>query len=142
MMGKLDLTFPCVTRCFDSFLMTFMYAAFRKFERFGNRYNRGSDASLTLKLNRMWRTVWDDERTLREKVAKGNRQAEEDCARLRPDRGAEMGQALLHLPEKERGDRHPAKGRVRAFILQRHLAKGSEAHPPKDRRAHAGGPLD
>ena len=48
-----------------------------------------------------------------------------------------MGQALLHLPEKERGDRHPAKGRVRALVLQRRLAKGPQAHPPKDRRAYA-----
>src|ERR1044071_2333352 len=83
-----------------------------------------------------------DEVALREKVAEGNRQAEEDCARLRPYRGIEMGQALLHLPEKERGDRHPAKGRVRALVLQRRLAKGPEAHPAKDRRAYAGGPGD
>jgi len=53
-----------------------------------------------------------------------------------------MGQALLHLPENERGDRHPAKGRVRALVLQRRPAKGPEAHYPKDRRAYAGGPLD
>ena len=52
------------------------------------------------------------------------------------------GQALLHLPAKERGDRHPAKGRVRALVLQRRLAKGPEAHSPKHRRAFAGGPLD
>jgi uncharacterized protein YdeI (YjbR/CyaY-like superfamily) len=35
-----------------------------------------------------------------------------------------MGQALLHLPEKERGDHHPAKGRLHALVLQRRLAKG------------------
>src|SRR5215469_11407762 len=90
----------------------------------------------------MWRTRWDDEGALREKVAEVNRQAEEDRARLRPDRGVEMGKALLHLPEKERGDRHPAEGRVCALVLQRRLAQGPEAHPPKDRRACAGGPLD
>src|SRR5258708_1085035 len=67
----------------------------------------------------MWRTGWDDEGALREKMAEGNRQAAEDCARLRPDRGVKVGQALFHLPEKERGDCHPAKGRVRALVLQR-----------------------
>jgi uncharacterized protein YdeI (YjbR/CyaY-like superfamily) len=48
-----------------------------------------------------------------------------------------MGQALLHLPEKERVDHHPAKGLVRALVLQRRLAKGPEAHPPKDRKGAA-----
>ena len=33
----------------------------------------------------MWRTGWDDEGALREKVAEGNRQAEEYCARLRTE---------------------------------------------------------
>jgi len=42
-----------------------------------------------------------------------------------------MGQALLHLREKERGDHHPAKGRVRALVLQRRLAQGAKAHSPK-----------
>jgi Bacteriocin-protection, YdeI or OmpD-Associated len=51
---------------------------------------------------------WNGESTLREKVAEASRQAEEDCARLWPERGDEVGQALLHLPEKERGNRHPA----------------------------------
>src|SRR5437016_519271 len=87
----------------------------------------------------MWHRGWDDEGALREKVAERNRQPEEDCTRLRPSRGVEMGQALLHLPEKERGDHHPAKGRLRALVLQRHLAKRPEAHSPKDRRG-AGGP--
>src|SRR6476661_2044806 len=90
----------------------------------------------------MWHTGWDDEGALREKVAERNRQSEEDCARLRPGRGVEMGQALLHLPEKERGDHHSAEGRVRALVLQRRLAKGPEAHSQKDRRAYPGGPLD
>ena len=49
-----------------------------------------------------------------------------------------MGQALLHLPEKERGDHHPAKGRLRALVLQRRLAKGPEAHTPKDRTGAGG----
>src|SRR5215831_11160803 len=75
----------------------------------------------------MWHTGWDDEGALREKVAERNRQPEDDRTRLRPGRGVEMGQALLHLPEKERGDYH--------------LAKGPEAHSPKD-RGGAGGPLD
>ena len=35
----------------------------------------------------------------------------------------------------------PVKGRVRALVLQRRLAKGPEAHSPKD-RGGAGGPLD
>src|SRR2546430_6442017 len=90
----------------------------------------------------MWHTGGDDESALREKVAERNRRPEEDCTRLRPSRGVEMGQALLHLPEKERGDSHPAKGRVRALVLQRRGAKGPEAHSRKDRRAYAGGPLD
>src|SRR6185369_14398264 len=89
----------------------------------------------------MWDTGWDDESALREKVAERNRRAEEDCTRLRPGRGVEMGQALLHLPEKERGDHHPAKGRVRSLVLQRRPAQGPKAHSPKDRRV-AGGPLD
>ena len=63
-----------------------------------------------MKPNRMWHTEWDDEGALREKVAERNRQPEEDRTRLRPGRGVEMRQALLHLPEKERGDHHPAKG--------------------------------
>src|SRR6185369_14342440 len=90
----------------------------------------------------MWDTGWDDESALREKVAERNRRAEEDCTRLRPDRGGEMGQALLHLPEKERGDHHPAKGRVRSLVLQGRLAEGPEARSQKDRRAYTGGPLD
>src|SRR5919204_5471905 len=89
----------------------------------------------------MWHTGWDDEGALREKGAERNRQPEEDCTRLRPGRGVEMGQALLHLPEKERGDHHSAKGRLRALVLQRRLAKGPEAHSPENRRG-AGGPLD
>src|ERR1700730_5591305 len=97
---------------------------------------------LSMEPNGMWHTGWDDEGALREKVAEGNRQPEEDFPRLRPVLGVEMWQALLHLPEKERGDRHPAKGRVRALVLQRRLAKGPEAHSPKDRRTYAGGPLD
>src|ERR1043166_7851558 len=51
------------------------------------------------------------------------------------------GKPCFHLPEKERGDHHPARGRVRALVLQRRLAKGPAAHSPKDRRG-AGGPLD
>ena len=49
-----------------------------------------------------------------------------------------MGQALLHLPEEECGDHHPAKGLLRALILQRRLAERLEAHSPKDRGAQAG----
>src|SRR3982751_202141 len=86
----------------------------------------------------MWRLGWDDEGALREKVAERNRQPEEDCTRLRPRRGVEMGQALLHLPEKERGDHHPAKGRLRALVLQRRLAQVPEAHVQEIGHAQAG----
>src|SRR5438309_347264 len=89
----------------------------------------------------MGHTGWDDEGALREKVAERNGQPEEDCTRLRPGRGVEMGQALLHLPEKERGNHHPAKGRLRALVLQRRLAKGPEADSSED-RTDPGGPLD
>src|SRR5579883_1210708 len=82
-----------------------------------------------------------DEGALREEVAACDRPVERDCARLRPGRGVQMGQALLYLAEEERGDRHPAEGRVRPLVLQRRLAQGPEAHSPKDRRG-AGGPLD
>src|SRR6185437_5035914 len=84
----------------------------------------------------------DDEGALREEVAEGNERLDEDRTRLRSGRGVEMGQALLHLPEKERGHHHPAEGRVYALILQRRLAKGPTAHPPKGWRTYAGGPLD
>src|SRR5215813_10200559 len=90
----------------------------------------------------MWRTGWDDEGALREKVAERNRQPEEDCTRLRSGRGVEMGQALLHLPEKERGDHHSAEGRMRAVVLQRRLAEGPAAHSQKGRGAYTGWPLD
>src|SRR5437899_2075594 len=56
---------------------------------------------LSVKLNGNVAHRGDDESALREKVAERNRRAEEDCTRLRPGRGVEMGQALLHLPEKE-----------------------------------------
>ena len=49
-----------------------------------------------------------------------------------------MGEALLHLPEKERGDHHPAKGRVRAIVLKRRLAQGPKAYSQKIGEAQAG----
>jgi uncharacterized protein YdeI (YjbR/CyaY-like superfamily) len=36
----------------------------------------------------------------------------------------------------------PLKDACALSLLQRRLAKGPEAHSPKDRRAYAGGPLD
>src|SRR5437588_11388059 len=82
-----------------------------------------------------------DEGAVREEVAERNRRVEEDCSRMRARRGGEMGQALLHLPEEERGDRDPAEGELRARLLQGRLAQGPETHLEKDRTA-AGGPLD
>src|SRR6266480_890108 len=82
-----------------------------------------------------------DEGAVREEVAERNRRVEEDCSRMRARRGGEMGQALLHLPEEERGDRDPAEGDLRARLLQGRLAQGPETHLEKDRTA-AGGPLD
>src|SRR5207248_6190409 len=69
-----------------------------------------------------------DEGAVREEVAERNRRVEEDCSRMRARRGGEMGQALLHLPEEERGDRDPAEGDLRARLLQGRLAQGPETH--------------
>src|SRR6185312_5010478 len=85
---------------------------------------------------------WDDEGALHGKVAARNSQPQEDRTRLRSPRRVEVGQALFHPPEKERGDRHPAEGRLRALLLQRRAAEGPKAHSPEDRRAYAGRPLD
>ena len=46
-----------------------------------------------------------------------------------------------HVPEKERGNRHPVAGRMCALILQRRAAQRLEAHSAKD-RSGADRPLD
>ncbi len=70
---------------------------------------------------------------------KETQQAAQNRTRLRSDGGTQVGQALLHVPEEERGRRHPAQGVVRACVLQRRAAKRREAYPHEGRRAYTGG---
>src|SRR5215471_21814403 len=81
------------------------------------------------------------ESSLCEEVAKGNRQTTPNRARLRPDRRTQVGQAVLHFSEEERGDRDPAQRVVRVLFLQGRTAQGPQADSPNDRTG-TGGPLD